>query len=161
MPDTCTHYEASRIASALTDAEFNVQTKMWGADRPDYQKGELMSAAMTSLDLVAIKRAGLPSATAVKIANADFYPEDWSGFRDYGTDIANLVVAAAFLKSEITRLIAAGEDRTRAPRESHQTYAAETVPAFTSAEAIAEPYAVKSVDVSQVQPIDEAPNAES
>lgn len=121
-------------AMELTRSEVNVQMKMWGKnnERADSVKREMMAAAMAQLDLVAIKSAGLRSREAVKIAKADFYPENWDGFRDYGTDVANLQVAAAFLISEMARLLIAGQDFERAKRE--QPYTAAT-PNLSSAEA--------------------------
>lgn len=139
MPDAVSYAEAQAITRRLVDVEFAVQCKMWDEEngRADSAKGELMSGAMTALDLIALKRAGLASSTAVKIAAADFYPENWSGFRDYGSDVANLVVANAFILSEITRLVALGADRTRLSRAPDQKYNPETgLPIVSSDEAI-------------------------
>jgi hypothetical protein len=54
------------------------------------------------------------------------YPETWSGFRSYGGDIPNIVVAVAFMMQEIKRLLMAGEDYTRLPRRPDQAYSPET-----------------------------------
>lgn len=130
---------SARFARELIAAEVAVQNKMWddGNGRADCSNGELMSSAMASLDLVALKDFGkLESHTAVKIAKDDFYPENWSGFRDYGTRIANLVVAAAFIENQIKLCLNAGEDWTRAKRQPEQTYNAETgLPNVSSEEA--------------------------
>jgi hypothetical protein len=130
---------AARFARELIDAEVAVQNKMWEDDnaRADCKDSQLMRAAMASLDLVAIKEfSKLESHTAVKIAKDDFYPEDWSGFRDYGTKIANLVVAAAFIENEIKRCLAEGQDWTRAKRQPDQTYNPATgLPKVSSEEA--------------------------
>jgi hypothetical protein len=40
---------------------------------------------------------------------ACYYPADWSGFRDQGSDVANLVTAAAYLQQEIARRLSLGE----------------------------------------------------
>lgn len=129
---------AGQKADALIAAEVAIQDKMWGVanDRADATDRQMMAAAMAQLDLVALKRLGkLESHTALKLAYDDFYPKDWDGFRDYGSDVANLVVAAAFLRSEIKRLIAAGEDTTRAKREESQSYPGRNVPNMSSEEA--------------------------
>ncbi len=55
----------------------------------------------------------------------EIFPQDWSGFRDYGSDVANLVVAVAFLTQEIKRKLIAGEDHTRLARTAQQTFAAD------------------------------------
>lgn len=130
---------AAAKARELIAAEVAIQNRMWESDnaRADYKNGELMSAAMASLDLVALKEIGkLESHTAVKIAQDDFYPANWSGFRDYGSKIANLVVAAAFIENQIKLALFDGEDFTRAKRQPEQTYRPETgLPAVSSEEA--------------------------
>jgi hypothetical protein len=138
-PYTANIEAAARFARTLIATEVGIQNKMWEDDnaRADNANGELMCAAMASLDLVQIKEVGkLDSKTAVLIARDDFYPPNWSGFRDYGTRIANLVVAAAFIENEIKRCLVNGEDWTRAKREPDQTYSPATgLPAVSSEEA--------------------------
>lgn len=129
---------AAEFARKLLETEVATQMKMWGdVNRVDGANGELMRAAMTSLDLVFLKTEGkLESHTAEKIARSDFYPENWqpNAFRDYGTRIANLVVAGAFIQNEIVRCLVNGEDWTRAPRPVEKSYTG-TQPAMSSAEA--------------------------
>lgn len=121
-------------AMELVRTELNVQMRMWGKnnERADSVNREMMDAAMAQLDLVKIKSAGLRSREATKIAHEDFYPQNWDGFRDYGTDSANLAVAAAYLVSEIARLLLSGKDYERAARDQSYTTAS---PNMSSAEA--------------------------
>lgn len=130
---------AAAFARELIAAEVAIQDRMWESDngRADCQESELMRAAMASLDVVALKEIGkLESHTAVKIAQDDFYPENWSGFRDYGTKIANLVVAAAFIQNQIKLELYKGEDWTRAKRQPEQQYNPATgLPAVSSEQA--------------------------
>ncbi|KOX53875.1 hypothetical protein ADL19_14995 [Streptomyces purpurogeneiscleroticus] len=101
-------------ADRLVNAELQRQNRMWGVDRDDHTKGELMMAALSQLDALAVRQDG--DAKAFEQVPAS-YPENWTGFRDYGSDIANLVVAAAWLHQEIARKLRAGEDETRLPRD--------------------------------------------
>jgi len=134
---------AASIAKAdeLIESEIATQTKMWGADavRADCRGSELIHAAQASCLLTVLKEdPGFTPAhesAAVKLAEDAFYPANWSGFRDYG-NVYNLVVAAAFLRNEIARRIAAGQSFDRKPRQPDQTYNAATgLPAVSSAEA--------------------------
>jgi hypothetical protein len=133
---------AFKKATEIVLSELGVQMRMWGTqnERADASDREMMCAAMAQLDLVALKGiGGLRSREAVKVAHADFYPKNWDGFRDYGTDVANLGVAGAYLISEIARKLIAGEDFERAPRPTEQSYPAHrNNPNVSSAEAIAE-----------------------
>lgn len=108
---------AGRDADNLIATEVAIQDRMWGDanERADASGNQMMTAAMAQLVLLQRKIAGDPSDEAVKLAQ-EFYPPDWNGFRDYGSNVANLVVAAAFIRSEIKRRILAGEDTTRAKR---------------------------------------------
>lgn len=133
--------EAFAKALDLVRGEVAVQMRMWGQhnERADAKDRELMRASMAQLDLIFIKAAGLRSREAIKIAKEDFYPENWNGFRDYGTDVANLQVAAAYLVSEIALKLISGEDFARAPRPSSENYPTDrNTPNVSSAEAIAE-----------------------
>lgn len=108
-------YEAGLQADDLTKAEVERQDKMWGVanERADSNDGQLLRAGIAQLDAVLARRRGSPAAFTVV---PTIYPEDWSGFRDYGSDVANLVVAASFIRQEIKRLIASGADTTRTSR---------------------------------------------
>lgn len=129
---------AGDLADSLIAKEVSVQDAMWGVanDRADALDGQMQDAAMAQIGLVVLKRKGFPSAEAVQLAGNDFYPADWSGFRDYDSAVANLAVAAAFIRSEMKRLIAAGESTYRAPRNPEQVYAPNTTPRMSSDEAI-------------------------
>ena len=108
---------AGDIADTLIEMEVSIQDKMWGDanERADAAGNQMTHAAVAQLVLAAAKHSGVPSETATKVAR-DFYPTDWDGFRDYGSNIANLVVAAAFIRSEIKRRILLREDTTRTKR---------------------------------------------
>ncbi len=114
---------------------------MWGDanDRADASKGQMLLAACAQANAVAgdMDRLTLLAsadaedrAAAENVSRADIfeecrehiYPSDWSGFRDYGSDVANLVVAAAYLRNEIKRRIASGESTHRAPRPADKPY---------------------------------------
>lgn len=116
--DDYANYAAGQLAAAQADkliaAEIERQDKMWGVanERAAVADGQLFHAGLAQLDALLARTAGdgWPSDPPV------IYPRDWSGFRDYGSDVANLVVAVAFLRQEIKRLIEKGESTTRAPR---------------------------------------------
>lgn len=113
--------EAGELADALIAREISRQDEMWGVanDRDDTKNCQLMHAGMAQLDALFDRHNGEaePFGTAPMI-----FPSDWSGFRDYGSDVANLVVAVAFLRQEIKRKIAAGEETTRLARQASQPY---------------------------------------
>jgi hypothetical protein len=100
-------------AGRKVQAEVERQNRMWGIGRDDHANGELMMATLAQLDELTIKQAGAPEAFAQP---HPAFPKNWSGFRDYGSDVANLVVAAAWLHQEIARKLRAGEDDTRLSR---------------------------------------------
>lgn len=108
---------AGHQADALIATEVAIQDRMWGDanERADSTANQLLSAGISQLVLTKCKLDGLPSEEAVEQGNI-FYPEGWDGFRDYGSNVANLVVAAAFIRSEIKRRILLGEDTTRTKR---------------------------------------------
>ena len=101
-------------ASELIAAEVERQDRMWGVanERADVSKGQLAKAAEGHLHALRAKQAGNTYAFAIPV---EPYPDTWS-LRDYGSDIANLVIAAAFLHQEIKRKLAAGESYERTSR---------------------------------------------
>lgn len=109
--------DAGSIADQLIATEVAVQDKMWGDanDRADANGNQLLDAGLSQLVLLKCKLDGETPEEATKQASC-FYPKDWSGLRDYGSNVANAVVAIAFLRSEVKRRIAAGEDTTRTKR---------------------------------------------
>jgi len=113
-------------ADQLIAAEVAIQDKMWGDanERADATNNQMLGAAMAQLGLLEGKLQGQSSEDAVLAAGAAFYPKSWDGFRDYGSNIANLVVAAAFIRSEIKRRLLLGEDTTRAKRGEPYRHAA-------------------------------------
>jgi hypothetical protein len=118
-------FEAERLTDELISAELAKQNQMWGRlnERADISKNQLMHAGMAQLDALFDRHYGVEDAFSEPPM---IYPEDWSGFRDYGSDVANLVVAVAFLTQEIKRKILAGEDITRLTRGADQVYRPET-----------------------------------
>lgn len=117
---------AGKFADMLIGSEVSTQDRMWGDanNRADASKGQLLGAACAQSMAVHLFNAyrlygkEFPSdrEVAFNIAKGQFYPEDWSGFRDYGSDIANLAVAAAYIRNEIKRRLMKGEPHYRAPR---------------------------------------------
>lgn len=77
-------------------------------------EGQLLRAGLAQLEALLLRRDGEADAFG---AAPNIYPADWSGFRDYGSDVANLAVAAAYIRQEIKRLIAQGADTTRTSRD--------------------------------------------
>ncbi len=86
-------------------------------ERADTSRSELLRAAMAQIAAVGARQEGNKEAFDNP---PGIYPESWSGFRSYGPDIPNLVVAAAFLLQEIARKIRLGESTIRLPR-NHAT----------------------------------------
>lgn len=114
---------AGDMADSLIAIEVAGQDAMWGPsnERADVSRQQLMHAAMAQLNFLYDRQRGLPYSKTPPSP----YPRDWSGWRDYGSDVANLVVAAAFIRQEIKRKIAAGEDTTRTKRRPDQPYTAD------------------------------------
>jgi hypothetical protein len=110
-------------ADMLIQGEVERQDRMWGVtnDRADVKHGQMTRAAAAQLEaLMRRQTSGLSISSEHPPA---VYPEDWSGFRDYGSDIANLVVGAAYLRQEIKRKLRAGESTERLSRNpSTQPY---------------------------------------
>lgn len=154
MKPTTTEVHAGDLADGLIRTEIQVQDMMWGDanERADTSKGQLLAAGITQAFAVQ-SEAGrqralrdnnpldpmLPLAKmhtredVFTAARNTFYPPKWNGFRDYGSDVANLVVAAAYIRNEIKRRIADGESITRSKRG--QPYAGPDKPAVSSEDA--------------------------
>jgi hypothetical protein len=117
-------FEAERLTDELVSAELAKQNQ-WGCinERADTSQGQLFHAGIAQIDALFDRQNGIEDAFSEPPA---VYPEDWSGFRDYGSDIANLVVGVAFLTQEIKRKLIADEDYTRLARCSDQVYRPET-----------------------------------
>lgn len=71
----------------------------------DVSKGQMLGAAVAQASAIFVVNAApeIPRERAFAEAELSFYPKDWSGFRDEGSDIANLIVAAALLRNEVRR----------------------------------------------------------
>lgn len=108
--------KAGLAADDIVSSEVARQDAMWGRvnERADISKGQLLSAGLAQLVALQERRDGEPDAFGTPPTE---FPPDWSGFRDYGSDVANLAVAAAFIRQEMKRLIAAGADTTRKSRD--------------------------------------------
>jgi hypothetical protein len=105
-------------ADILINTEVDIQDRMWGDanERADSTNNQLLLAGIAQLTLTRLKLYGNSPACSTDLARLQ-YPDDWDGFRDYGSTVANLVVAAAFIRSEIKRRILLGEDTTRSKRD--------------------------------------------
>jgi hypothetical protein len=138
MPLKEDHSVAGVFTDQLIKEEVDIQARMWGDTNEcaDTTKNQLIKAALAQLTLLiekfeqehrialvdhplspigADRRAQL-SAVLLDDVRRHCYPEDWDGFRDYGSNIANLVVAAAFIRNEIKRRVILDEDTTRTKR---------------------------------------------
>jgi hypothetical protein len=118
-------HAAASEAKSLVAAEVERQNAMWGDlnERADVAHGQLLFAAMAQGQLVLCRaHGGLSDEDALAEAKVLFYPDDWSGFRDYGSEIANLAVMAAYIENEIKRRLLKGESTYRAPRRPDQAY---------------------------------------
>lgn len=111
------HAAAGRQADEIIAGEVARQDKMWGVanERTDSAKGQLLNAGVSQAIALIYRREG--HTDAFTDGKPEFYPSDWSGFRDYGSDVANLAVVAAFVRQEMKRLIASGADTTRKSRD--------------------------------------------
>ena len=129
--------EAGKTADQLIAAEVAVQDKMWGDanERAKADRGELLSAAVAQLTFVHDRDVigGIAEESALALAKARYYPSDWDGFRSYGSTVANLAVAGAYIRNEMKRLIAAGEDTTRTKRG--EAYPGRNTPYMSSEQA--------------------------
>jgi hypothetical protein len=117
-------FTAEMMADELISAELAKQHQTFGpmAGRTDILNGEYQMAGMAQLDALFDRQNDEPAAFD---SPPEIFPPDWSGFRDYGSDVANLVVAVAFLTQEIKRKLLAGEDYTRLARTEQQPFAAD------------------------------------
>ena len=116
---------AKHAARQLIQSETDIQDNMWGAanERADVTGPQLLKAALAQLALVDNREQHhMSEQSALELAKSQHYPKDWSGFRDYGTYIANLVVAAAYIEQEIKRRLMNGDSSVRRPRGSDETY---------------------------------------
>lgn len=118
--------DAGAKAEDLVRGEVATQNGMWGDfnERADISKGQLLQAAVAQASAVKIA-AELPylkRSVAFESAKNQYYPKDWSGFRDYGSDVMNLVVAAAYLQNEIKRRLMNDESFERSKRRPDQPY---------------------------------------
>jgi hypothetical protein len=104
-------------ANSIIGGEMDRQGKMWGEtnERADVSKGQLMKAAMAQLD--ALHAREYHGSTDVFDQPPCIFPEDWSGFRDYGSTIASLGVSIAYLTNEMRRRIRKGESSFRKSRD--------------------------------------------
>ena len=119
-------HKAGQLADLLISREVGVQDQMWGVanERADATEGQMVRAAVAQATIVgyhdAVKHDPdeefVSEDELIDGIKEDIYPKGWTGFRNYGSDVANLVVAAAYLRSEIKRRLAAGEDYTRTKR---------------------------------------------
>lgn len=120
--------QANERAVEMIANEVALQDKMWGDDnaRAKHQDGQLLGAALAQAQAIHSVREypADPRSLSFEIAHDNYFPKDWdkNAFRDYGSDIANLVVAAAFLHQEIKRRLLVGEDTMRSKREPAQAY---------------------------------------
>lgn len=110
------HTQIGQAADDIIASEVSRQDAMWGRsnDRADSSKGQLLQAGIASAIATEARRGGFENAFD---GPPPVYPRDWSGFRDYGSDVANLAVAAAYLRQEIKRLIANGAPTHRLSRD--------------------------------------------
>lgn len=128
---------AGASADDLIAKEVAIQDRMWGNanERADSTENQLLKAGMAQLDLTMLLLMGEPEKRATAMALLEAYPKDWDGLRSYGSVVANLAVAAAFIRSEMKRRIMLGEDTTRTSRGEPYTKA---IPYVSSDQAIAE-----------------------
>lgn len=103
-------------ADDIIASEVARQDKMWGVanERANSSGGQLLRAGLAQMEALMLRQGGEADAFG---APPNIYPEGWSGFRDYGSDVANLAVAAAYIRQEMKRLIAQGADTTRTSRD--------------------------------------------
>jgi hypothetical protein len=107
------------LIDELISAELAKQNDRFGdvSIRTDVASGELMWAGMAQLDAEFDRQNGEPDPFAEA---PEIYPANWRGFRDYGSTVANIVVAIAFLTQEGKRLLLNGADYTRTERTADQ-----------------------------------------
>lgn len=114
-----------QTADDIIASEIARQDAMWGRsnERADSSHGELLGAGLAQALALYQRRRGF---TAAFERAPDVFPQTWGGFRDYGSDVANLAVAAAYIRQEMKRLIAAGAPTHRLSRDAaKQPYTAD------------------------------------
>lgn len=113
--------EAEKQILDLIAAELGLQNQMWGDanERADISKGQLFGAGLAMFTAMKGRRERNVDAF---YAIPETYPKDWSGFRDYGTDIPCGVVGICFMIQEAKRLLMEGVDPTRLARRPDQKY---------------------------------------
>lgn len=106
--------KAGQAADDIIASEIARQDAMWGRanERADTRHGELLQAGLAQAQATWLRRDGQTAFDTPPPC----YPVDWSGFRDYGSDVANLAVAAAFIRQEMKRLIDNGAPTIRTSR---------------------------------------------
>ena len=122
-------YLAGEDADKLIAAEIRKQDEMWGVtnDRADATDNQLTEAAMAQI--VGVLYSTYSGGVGWPTAEDAGYPDSWSGYRRYsppGSGVADLVVAAAFIRQEIKRRILNGESKERVARRPNQPYNPET-----------------------------------
>jgi hypothetical protein len=146
---------AGRRADKLIAGEVQLQDAIWGVanDRANVRGGEMLLAATAQLTLVRAKAVVRPELwpEVERQCLRNIYPKDWTGFRDYGSDIANLVVAGAYIRQEIKRKLMLGEDATRSSRPKDKPYTGTDQPAFTTADPGWQDKVVRLADEQQAE----------
>jgi hypothetical protein len=130
--------DAAERADLIIASEVSIQDKMWGDanERADAMKGQLLLAGHAQLSAIRLVLE-MPMEDRKEIfahVGDRYYPKGWTGFRDYGSDIANLAVAAAYIRNEIKRRILKGESTERTSRPKDQPYVGDQ-PNMSSSEA--------------------------
>jgi hypothetical protein len=107
--------KAQELVDERITAEIANMNGKWGpvSDRTDITQGQFFEAAMAQGDALYDRRNGIEGSFDDE---PEIYPQQWEGFRDYGSDFANLAVMAAFCQQEMLRLALSGEDTTRLDR---------------------------------------------
>jgi hypothetical protein len=137
MPLKEDHSVEGVFTDQLIKEEIDIQARMWGdVSEQNRQHRELLHAGLAQLVLLNAKLNGA-SAEIAHEAGLEYYPIDWEGFRDYGSNIANLVVAAAFIRNEIKRRVLLEEETTRTKRDEPYKGA---LPYVSAEQAAAEQY---------------------
>ena len=126
------------LGVSIIAAEVSVQNEKWGEDHtnsPAYANRQLIGAAIAQAYALSLKTsaegpdANLDSGSTYFSDDAAYWPRDWQGMRDYGSDIANLAVAGAWIAQEIGRLAALGQSQYRRPRGTEEPYTGKYQPA--------------------------------
>jgi hypothetical protein len=107
--------DATNLVEESITAEIANMNAKWGpvSQRTDILDGQFFEAMLAQADATFDRRNGEPDAFDVP---PEVFPQNWSGFRDYGSDFANLAVIAAYAQQEMLRLAMFGQDTTRLSR---------------------------------------------